>query len=176
MHRGAVGAHTSAVALPQSLAVLQSHEPISLHRVLNGRAVVKAPFAAPRCVKSRRSGRKHGVYSITRNVRSQYSLGRCVAKQWCVHRWFSSEGMIMYPIAKVLCPLLYPRGITPNQITLFNVLVSLANAWTICKCLLQIKIAQATLSCATSPQTHSVPAHIFCPGSQTRCLRLVGSL
>ena len=41
----------------------------------------------------------------------------------------------MYPIAKVLCPLLYPLGITPNQITLFNVLVSLANAWTICKCI-----------------------------------------
>eukprot|EP01048_Picozoa_sp_COSAG05_P011580 COSAG05_NODE_1100_length_5884_cov_7.338634_6_plen_192_part_00 len=42
---------------------------------------------------------------------------------------FSSEGMLMYPISKVLCPPLRKLGVTPNQITLFNVLVGLGSGY-----------------------------------------------
>ena len=35
----------------------------------------------------------------------------------------------MYPLSKVLCPPLRKLGVTPNQITLFNILVGLGSGY-----------------------------------------------
>jgi hypothetical protein len=43
--------------------------------------------------------------------------------------WFSTEGNLMYPISKVLCPPLRFLGITPNQITLFNIFIGLGSGY-----------------------------------------------
>jgi len=42
---------------------------------------------------------------------------------------YSSEGCFMYPIAQKVNPPLRRLGVTPNQITLFNVLVGLGNGY-----------------------------------------------
>ena len=42
---------------------------------------------------------------------------------------FSSEGLLMYPLAKILCPPLRTLGVTPNMITIFNIFVGMGSGY-----------------------------------------------
>lgn len=66
----------------------------------------------------RRWREKQSTLAAMREIKSTY------AQTW----WFSSEGMIMYPLGRLLVPPLRYIGITPNGLTLFNVLVGLVRS------------------------------------------------
>lgn len=81
------------------------------------------------------------VHSDTCSTQSLPPASELTHSAW--GRWFSSEGRIMYPLCKAICPLLHPLGITPNMITISNVFVGLANGYAICAFLLRCRVCCA---------------------------------
>ena len=56
--------------------------------------------------------------------------GRRRIKSTYAQTWsFSSEGLLMYPLAKILCPPLRTLGVTPNMITIFNIFVGMGSGY-----------------------------------------------